>query len=174
MNRSRAVGAILIASGMVVAVAAGLSLAVSVVQGQSVHTTLTNAGLVFIPIAVLVGAGIYQYVRSSRDIEDDADSAMRLQLQMIDLLKSSSEPTRMVDLASQLGVGVSTVGAMMNELIRLRLFSGRVDWQARVVQAIEPAKLRAMSGCINCDEPLHIQESLICPRCGTEYFLPEE
>ena len=171
MNRSRVIGVILIASGIVVAAAAGLSLAFSAVQGQSANTVLTNAGIVFLPIAVLVGAGIYQFVRGSHDIEDDSE--MRQQLQMMDILKTTQEPMRMADLAAQLGVGVENIGTMMNDLIRLKLFSGRVDWQSREVQAINPDTLRSINACVRCGEPLRLHQNTVCPQCGTEYFLPE-
>jgi predicted Zn-ribbon and HTH transcriptional regulator len=174
LNRSRIIGIILIASGMVIAIAAGLSLAIAVSRGQTAGTALSNAGIAFVPIALLVGAGIYQYARGSQEMEDDTDSAMRRQLKLLDILKSNGEPMRLADVASQLGGGgVENVASLLNELIRLRLFSGRVDWQNRVAQALEPNLLRSMTACLNCGEPLHIDQNSVCPRCNTEYFLPE-
>lgn len=172
MNRSRITGIIFIALGLVVAVIAGLWLAVSVSNG--VDSILTNAVIAFVLITLLVGVGIYQFVRGSQDTADDFDSAMRQQRQLVDLLNGSDQPLRMVDLASQLGVGVETVASLLNELIRLRLFSGCVNWQERTVQRVAPAHLRTLSNCANCGQSMNLRQILVCPHCGVEYFLLED
>lgn len=174
MNRSRTIGIILIALGLIIAVIAGLWLAVSVSNGLNTTSAFTNAVIAFVPIGLLVGAGIYQFVRGSQDTEDAFDSAMRRQRELVDLLNASEQPLRMADLAAQLGVGVETIATLLNELIRLKLFSGYVNWQAREVQRITPARLRTLQTCAHCGQPLRLADHLTCPNCSVQYFLLED
>jgi ribosomal protein L32 len=174
MNRSRIIGIVLIALGLIIAVFAGLWLAFNVANGQGASDAFSSAGVLFVPIALLVGVGIYQYARSSREFEDNSDSVMRQQREMMDILRGSTQPQRMTDVAAQLGVGVESVGAMMNELIRLGLFSGCVNWQTRVVQVVDAETLRRLRACANCGESLRIYSHTVCPNCGTEYFFAED
>ncbi|MBZ0290620.1 MAG: hypothetical protein K8I30_23550 [Anaerolineae bacterium] len=166
MNRTLSM--VLIAVGIIVAVGAGLWLAVNAANGAETREVVMNAGLAFVPVALLVGAGIYGLTRGAPEAVSDT----RRQRDMLDLLKDG-QPRPFTELAAVMGIGAGEVRALLNQLIALRIFSGAVNWQAGSVRIIDAAALPAATPCVTCGERLDFmgEERVVCPHCGTEYFL---
>ncbi|MFN8373529.1 MAG: hypothetical protein U0694_11730 [Anaerolineae bacterium] len=167
----RLVGIILTVIGFGVAVIAGLWLAVQVSSGQlEAGGMVLGAGLAFIPVALLVGAGIYLYVRGGAEAKEE--STMRQQRQLMDIVKSRGQVS-VNDLALEMGISVDTVKNMIHDLVGLQVFSGYINWNEGTLYSSEAAKLRDLKQCKNCGGEIKLvgKGVVACPFCGTEYFL---
>ncbi|NWF70683.1 MAG: hypothetical protein HXY40_16485 [Chloroflexi bacterium] len=171
MNTGRVVGIILIISGLVGAVIAGLWLAVSVAAQQlEITGAVLGAGLAFIPVALLCGAGIFLYVRGGAEAAQD--STMRQQRQLLDIVKSRGQ-VKVTDVALEMSLSVDTVKAMVHDLVGLQVFSGYVNWEEGTLYSSEVKNLRDLKQCKNCGGEIKLAGKgvVACPYCGTEYFL---
>jgi hypothetical protein len=171
MGSSRLVGVILTIVGIGVALIAGLWIASQVASGElQTGGALVGAGLAFIPVALLVGFGIYLYVRGGA--QDKEESAMRKQRELLDILKSRGQVS-VSDMAVEMKVPVDAVKRMVHELVGLQVFSGYVNWNEGVLYSQEASQLRSLDKCKNCGGEITLAGKgiVVCKYCGTEYFL---
>jgi hypothetical protein len=171
MNQGRLVGIILIVVGFGITVIAGLWLAVQVSGGSlSAGGALVGAGLAFIPVALLVGFGIFMYVRGGQEAEEE--SSMHQQRQLLDIVKSRGQ-VAVSDLALEMKVNVDTVKSLVHQLVGLQVFSGYVNWEKGIIYSSDAGKLRELDKCKNCGGEIKLvgKGVVTCKFCGTEYFL---
>ncbi|MBL8116298.1 MAG: hypothetical protein JNJ78_02115 [Anaerolineae bacterium] len=171
MNSGRLVGILLIVVGFGIAVIAGLWLALQVsAGGLQAGGAVLGAGIVFIPVAVLVGFGIYMFVRGGKDAEEE--STMQKQRQLLDIVKSRGE-VKVSDLALEMRVSADVVKDMVHQLVGLQVFSGYVNWDKGVIYSADAGNLRDLENCKNCGGEIKLvgKGVVTCKFCGTEYFL---
>jgi len=171
MNSGRLFGIILIVVGFGIAVIAGLWLASQVSGGQlQSGGALVGAGLAFIPVALLVGFGIYMYVQGGKEAE--SESEMQKQRQLLDIVKSRGQ-VAVSDLALEMKTNVDTVKSMVHQLVGLQVFSGYINWDKGILYSSDASNLRELQKCKNCGGEIKLvgKGVVACPFCGTEYFL---
>jgi hypothetical protein len=169
VNTGRLIGIILIVVGFIAAVLAGLWLAAqaSVMQPGGV---ILGAGLAFIPVALLIGFGIFLYVRGGREAVQE--SAMQQQRRLLDILKSRGQVS-VDDMALELGLSMDTVKDLVYQLVGLQVFSGYINWREGTLYSSDASKLRDLERCKNCNGEIVLAGKgvVTCKYCGTEYFL---
>ena len=171
MNSSRLVGIILSVVGLGVALIAGLWIASQVSSGaMSSGGALVGAGLAFIPVALLVGFGLYLFVKGGQ--EAVTESAMQKQRQLLDIVKSRGQ-VAVPDLAIEMSVSADQVKNMVHQLVGLQVFSGYINWDEGVLYSAEASNLRQLDKCKNCGGEINLVGKGVvkCKYCGTEYFL---
>ena len=171
MNTGRLIGIILIVIGFGIAMIAGVFLAFQVSNEQmGVAGALIGAFVAFIPVAVLVGFGIYMFVQGGK--EEAVESTMRKQRELLDIVKSRGQ-VGVSDLALEMNTSVDAVKAMVHELVGLQVFSGYVNWNDGVLYSSEASQLRELTKCKNCGGEITLAGKgvVVCRFCGTEYFL---
>ena len=126
-------GVLLIAAGFILAVVAGLWLALQLAQGMlRADEAAVGAAVVFLPAAALVVFGLYVRVRGRRQIEPP--SATEQQRDLVDLLNQRQQiPVQ--EMAAALGVDEAALHDLVEQLIHLEVFAGYVDWQAGMMYA---------------------------------------
>jgi hypothetical protein len=126
-------GLILIALGFIVAAAAGLWFAVQIVQGTMEPGEAARAAvLLFIPVGALVLAGIYLRTRQKSVVEPE--SMVEKQRHLVDLLNVRGT-VPVSEMAAALQVDEGTLRELVEQLIRLEIFTGQVDWDNGVMYA---------------------------------------
>lgn len=169
MNQGRLIGIILMSVGFGVALLAGLWLAV---QAGDMDTggVVLGAGLAFIPVALFMGAGIYFYVQGGQ--EEEEQSTMRQQRELLDILRSRGQ-VRVEEMAIEMSTSVDEIQNMVHQLVGLQVFSGYVNWKDGVLYSEEASNLRDLSECKKCGGDIELAGKgiVVCPYCGTEYFL---
>lgn len=171
MNQSRLIGIILAVIGFGVAVIAGLFLAVQVSQENlSAGGAVVGAALAFVPVALLVGFGIFMYVKGGEEARED--TAMQKQRQLLDVVRSRGQ-VEVHDLAIEMNTNVDEVRSMVHQLVGLQVFSGYVNWDDGMLFSAEAANLRDLKECERCGAPIELVGKGVvqCKACGTEYFL---
>lgn len=171
MNTGRLIGMILIGIGLGVALLAGLFIAVQTSGGQlRAGGAVLGAGLAFIPVALLVGFGIYMYVQGGQEAAEE--SVMQKQRQLLDILKSRGQVS-VSDMALEMQVSSDTIKNMVHQLVGLQVFSGYANWQNGVLYSSDASQLRELDKCKNCGGEIQLVGKGIatCKYCGTEYFL---
>ncbi|MBC6934299.1 MAG: hypothetical protein DWB42_00495 [Chloroflexi bacterium] len=171
MNTGRLVGIILIIVGFGVAVIAGLWLAFQVSsESLSGGGALVGAGIAFIPVALLVGFGIYMFVQGGKEAEEE--SSMQKQRRLLDIVKSRGQVS-VPDVAMEMQISVEVVKDLVHQLVGLQVFSGYVNWQDGVLYSSDASKLRELEKCKNCGGEISLAGKgvVTCKFCGTEYFL---
>jgi hypothetical protein len=171
VNSGRLIGIILIVAGFGIAVIGGAWLASQVSSGAlEAGGALLGAGLVFVPVAVLAGFGIYNYVQGGKDAV--RESAVQKQRRLLDILKSRGQ-VQVSDMALELGVSASEVESLVHQLVGLQVFSGYANWKDGTLYSAEASALRDLSQCKNCGGEITLAGKGIatCRFCGTEYFL---
>lgn len=172
MNQGRLIGVILIVVGFGVAGIAGLFLAAQVSAGDlTAGGAAVGAGLAFIPVALLVGFGIFLYVKGGQEAEQE--SVMLKQRQLLDILSSRGQ-VGVNEMAIELGVSVDAVKDMVHQLVGLQVFSGYVNWSDGILFSAEAKNLRDLKECEKCGAPIQLvgKGVIACRFCSTEYFLP--
>lgn len=170
MNSSRLVGIILTVVGIGLALIAGLWLASQAASGTSSGGVIIGAGIAFIPVALLVGFGIYLFVRGGTEAEQE--SVMQKQRQLLDILKSRGQ-VGVNDMALEMHVTVEQVQQMVHQLVGLQVFSGYVNWDEGTLYSSDAKQLRELDHCKNCGGEITLAGKgiVVCKYCGTEYFL---
>jgi hypothetical protein len=171
VNAGRLIGIILIVIGFGIAMIAGIWLAFQVSNEQlEAGGAVVGAGLAFIPVAVLVGFGIYMFVQGGK--EEVVESTMRQQRQLLDIVKSRGQ-VGVPELAIEMHVSADTVKSLVHELVGLQVFSGYVNWEDGVLYSSEASQLRELKQCKNCGGEITLAGKgvVVCRFCGTEYFL---
>ncbi len=168
MARIRLIGMILIGIGFLMAVGAGLILAVAVREGRDVLVTSLVA---FVVIAPVVIGGIYFYVRSGEDEEDAGDSLILKQRDLMDLLRADGA-VKVDEAAAALEIEIGLLRELVNQLAELQVFSGY--WVGDTLYTAQADKLRGLTACVNCQNPLQLVSVGVnpCPHCEAVYFLP--
>ncbi|MEQ8677844.1 MAG: hypothetical protein RLP44_11655 [Aggregatilineales bacterium] len=171
MNRGRLSGIILMVIGFGVAALSGLWLAVQA-RGDNLSAggALLGALIVFVPVALLLGFGIYLYTQGGQEIEEE--STMRMQRDLLDILKSRGQ-VRTEEMAIELGVPMNMVQDLVHQLVGLQVFSGYVNWKEGMLYSEDASKLRELDRCKHCGGEIELvgKGVVLCPFCGTEYFL---
>lgn len=171
MNSSRLIGIVLTVIGVGVALLAGLWLATQVGSGGlEAGGAVLGAGLAFIPVALLLGSGVYLFVRGGAEAKEE--SLMQKQRQLLDILKSRGE-VGVTEMALEMNVSVDAVKDMVHQLVGLQVFSGYVNWQDGKLYSAEASSLRELDRCKNCGGEITLAGKgvVVCRFCGTEYFL---
>src|SRR5690606_12781155 len=107
VNTGRLIGIILIGIGLGVAALAGLFIAVQANSGLlEAGGAVLGAGLAFIPVALLVGFGIYMYVQGGQEAAEE--SVMQKQRQLLDILKSRGQVS-VSEMAVEMQVSADTI-----------------------------------------------------------------
>lgn len=167
MNIDRWVGIVLSTVGFVMTAAAGLWLARQVSEGADLGTILINALVVFVPIALVVVAGGYLYLRSRRD--DNPDSFVRKQRDLLDLLHERGK-INFSEAALLLSVPEDAAQEMIQQLISLQVFRGAVNWKEGWVAAPSIYQSNSMI-CPHCGAALQKQGMPVsCAQCETAYY----
>lgn len=172
MNTGRLVGVILIVVGFGIAVIAGLWLALQVsAQQLTAGGAVVGAGIAFIPVALLVGFGIFMFVQGGKEAVEE--SSMQKQRQLLDIVKSRGQVS-VSDLAMEMQVNADTVKNLVHQLVGLQVFSGYINWQDGILYSSDASKLRELDKCKNCGGEINLAGKgiVVCKYCGTEYFLP--
>lgn len=171
MNTGRLVGIILMVVGFAIAVIAGLWLAFQVSNQQMTGGgALVGAGIAFVPVALLVGFGIFMFVQGGKEAEQE--SSMQKQRQLLDIVKSRGE-VAVSDLAMEMRVSVDSVKDMVHQLVGLQVFSGYINWEKGILYSSDAGKLRELDKCRNCGGEIKLigKGVVTCKFCGTEYYL---
>ncbi len=170
MNSARLFGIGLIVVGFGVAVIAGLFLAVQTNDGLESGGLVLGAGIAFIMVTAIVGAGIFLYVKGGQ--ESEVESVMAQQRQLLDILKARGQ-VQVSDMALELQVSSDTVKSLVAQLVGLQVFSGYANWDKGVLYSADAGKLRDLKTCENCGAPIELvgKGVVACKFCGTEYFL---
>ncbi len=172
MNSSRLVGILLLVAGIGVAVIAALWIASQVSAGTlSGGGAATTAGVAFVPVALLVGFGIYMIVQGGAQAKEAGE--MQKQRQLLDILRSRGQVS-VDDMALEMGVPVAQVKNMVHSLVGLQVFSGYINWnEGGILYSAEASSLRELTKCKNCGGEITLAGKGIvaCRFCGTEYFL---
>ncbi len=171
MNTGRLIGIILIIIGFGIAMIAGVWLAFGVSNEQlGIGGALVGAFVAFIPVAVLVGFGIYMFVQGGKEAE--IESTMRKQRELLDIVKSRGQ-IGVSDLALEMNTNMDSVKAMVHELVGLQVFSGYVNWDEGTLYSSEASQLHELTQCKNCGGEIQLAGKgvVVCRFCGTEYFL---
>lgn len=171
MNSSKLIGIVLAIAGFAIALIGGLWMASQVQSGAlQAGGALLGAGLLFIPVALLVGGGIYLLNQGGKEVQ--RTSEMQRQRQVLDIVKSRGQVS-VQDVALEMGVPVSTVKDIVHQLVGLQVFSGYVNWDDGTLYSVDASQLRALDKCKNCGGELRLSGKgvVTCRFCGTEYFL---
>lgn len=171
MNNSKLIGLVLIVVGFGVALIAGLWLAGQMSVGLlEIGGALIGAGLAFIPVALLVGGGIYLFNQGGR--EQKRTSEMQRQRQVLDIVKSRGQVS-VSDLALEMGMNATEVKNIVHQLVGLQVFSGYINWDEGTLFSADASQLRTLDKCKNCGGELRLSGKgvVTCRFCGTEYFL---
>lgn len=172
MNQGRLIGIILMIVGFGIAGLAGLFLAAqsSAEDGLSAGGAIVGAALAFIPVSLLVGFGIFMYVKGGQ--EQEQESIIRKQRELLDILRSRGQ-VGVYDMALEMGVKVEDVKEMVHQLVGLQVFSGYVNWNDGILYSAEASSLRELQECKKCGGKIQLAGKgvIACPFCGMEYFL---
>lgn len=171
MNTGRLIGIVLGVIGFGIAVIAGLWLAFQASQGMDIGGVLIGALLAFVPVALLIGFGVYMYVQGGREAE--RESLISKQRDLLDIVKSRGQ-VPVTDAALELGVSVDQVTEMVHQLVGLQVFSGYVNWEEGTLFSADAKHLRDLDNCEVCGGEITLAGKgvVACKYCGTEYFLP--
>lgn len=171
MNTGRLVGIILIVVGFAIAVIAGLWLALQVSNEQLASGgAVVGAGIAFIPVALLVGFGIYMVVQGGKEAVEESE--MRQQRNLLDIVKSRGQ-VGVTDLALEMNISADKVKDLVHQLVGLQVFSGYINWDEGTLYSSQAAQLRELDKCKNCGGEIQLAGKgvVACRFCGTEYFL---
>ncbi len=168
----RIIGIVLAVGGFILAVLAGLWIASQTSNSIELGNIIVTAMLAFVPVAFLIGLGLYLYTLAGREVYEE--SMVYRQRQLIDILKARGQVS-FSDLAQSLGVSKDQIGEMVSQLLQLQIFSGYVNWSEESLSMTEPSQLQALTQCAVCNYrlPNDKQASWICPQCGAEYVLTQ-
>ncbi len=171
MNTGRLIGVILIVIGLGIAVFGGLFIAVQTSNGLlTAAGALLSAALAFVPVGLLVGFGIFMYVRGGKEAEEE--TVMQKQRQLLDILKSRGQVS-VSDMALEMKLSADTIKDMVHQLVGLQVFSGYANWKDGVLYSSDASHLRELNQCKNCGGEIVLvgRGVATCKYCGTEYFL---
>jgi hypothetical protein len=170
MNSARLLGIILMVAGFGIAVVAGLFLAVQVQNGLTGGGAVVGGGIAFVIVTVLVGAGIFLYVKGGQATAQESE--MQKQRQLLDIVKSRGQ-VDITDLAIEMKSSAESIKQIVHQLVGLGVFSGYVNWDDGTLYSSDARHLRELKNCEKCGAPIELVGKGVvkCKFCGTEYFL---
>ncbi len=171
MGRSRIVGVILFAFGLVVAVAMMAFLVSGRTSGHLGTSGMILGLILMLPlVALLVGAGIYLYFRGAQEAAEFAQ--VEKEKKLLNMVVTRGK-VNISDIAIEMNVPVSQIKDWVYDLVGKGLFSGYVNWDEGVLYSAEASQLKAGQKCPNCGGQLELAGKGVikCPYCGTEIFL---
>lgn len=171
MDRGRLIGISLIVVGVGIAALAGVFLAIQVGDDSlSAGGAVLGAFIVFIPVAIMVGFGLLMIAKAGQEAEQE--TVMRNQRRLLDIVRSRGQ-VGVHEVALEMNVSVDSVKDMVHQLVGLQVFSGYVNWNDGVLYSSDAGQLRDLDRCKRCggDIKLAGKGVVLCPYCGTEYFL---
>ncbi len=168
-GQSRVVGWLVVAGGVILALAAVAWLAGAYADGAlaagGFALGLVLALLVAVPI---VAAGVYLVALGRAESGELADAARTRKLLNMVLTRGK---VRIADAVVELGVPQETVRDILYDAVGRGLFSGYINWPEGVLYAREAAQ--GQQPCPNCGGTIELAGKGVfqCPYCGTELFL---
>ncbi|PJF41657.1 MAG: hypothetical protein D6737_03905 [Chloroflexi bacterium] len=172
VNSGRVVGIILVVVGLGIALIAALFLItqLNAEDGISGGGAAVGAGLAFIPVALFVGFGAFMVFKGGEDAKKHVE--MEKQRKVLDIVKSRGQVT-IDDLALEIDISRDELKAIVHRLVGLQVFDGYINWDVGTLYSEQASHLHELTNCKNCggDIDLAGQGVLVCPWCGTEYFL---
>jgi hypothetical protein len=168
MNTGQKQGALAIALGFILTTIAGLILAFLV---NDTTGLLLSTGIAFLLIAPILGFGIYRYAQSTEEESLILADEMEKPRQLLDILRTQGQAD-IETLSQELGSSHAEIKTMIDDLARLELLSGIVNWDDGIIAMIEPDVLNFLEICKYCQNAITLKGSgrTICPHCGTEYY----
>jgi hypothetical protein len=171
VKSGRIVAFILAGAGLLVLVVGGLWLGGGLAEGNLRLTgALLGVGLMVVLIIPLIGAAIYLFVRSGREVAEDEERADLRKI--LDMVKSRGQ-LPISDLVLELGESRNQVQDKIHSLVGMGVFSGYINWEEGTLYSEEAAGLRDLERCKYCGGEVKFAGKgvMTCPYCGTEYFL---
>ncbi len=171
MGRSRIVGVVLFAFGLLAAVAMMAFLVSGKSSGHLSTSGLLLGIILMLPLVVLpVGAGIYLYFKGAQEAAEFAQ--VEKEKKLLNMVVTRGK-VNISDIAIEMNVPVSQIKDWVYDLVGKGLFSGYVNWDEGVLYSAEASQLKAGQKCPNCGGQLELvgKGVIKCPYCGTEIFL---
>lgn len=171
-SRGKTVGLILVAVGIILAIALGLWLFFAYQENTIEASGAAFGGAIFAGVLVLplVGGGLF-LMKKGADEERDL-SRVREQRKLLDMVKTRGQ-VAVSDLVLELNATTEKVRNDIYDLVGRGLFSGYVDWDKGVLYSVDASALSGQSNCPNCGGKVELAGKGIikCPYCGSEIFL---
>ncbi len=172
MDRGRLIGISLIVVGLGIAAIAGLFLAIQAGADDefSVGGAVLGAFFVFVPVAIMVVFGLLLIAKAGQEAQEE--TVMRNQRRLLDIVSSRGQ-VGVHEVALEMNVSVDSVKEMVHQLVGLQVFSGYVNWNDGVLYSSDAGQLRDLDRCKRCGGDIELAGKgvVVCPYCGTEYFL---
>jgi len=166
---NRLIGIILIVLGVIIGVIAVAFLFTNPAIQPSARI-LGLAIVLIVPVAPLIGVGIYLSVQGRSDAKQQVEAATSRQL--LNMVQSRGS-LPISDAAIELHLSKEQIRAVIYNLVGLGVFNGYINWDKAVLYSSDASKLREMTKCPNCGGEITLAGKGVakCRFCGTEFFL---
>lgn len=175
MNRQRLVGIVLSGIAFTLAGVAGVWLALQLSGGRAFGEVIGSAALALVPITLLVAGGIYLYVRSEQqEEEDNALPLLQIQRDLMTILRERGT-VEVAEVAGQFNVAPEVIREVVDQLVALDLFNGYAHWERGVLQLLTRDQVMDIDRCAVCGSTIDaLGRVTICATCSAEYYLATE
>lgn len=136
MPSNRRYGSVLIGLAFAISALSGLWFATQVTS-SSMSTVWLVAGIVFVIVLIIATMGIYLYIREDVIDDNDVESLVQKQRELVDLLREKHQLS-IQEAAASLGVSPEDVDEMVSQLIELDVFPGRLDQEQGILYHVPP------------------------------------
>ena len=166
---NRLIGIILIVLGLIIGVVAVAWLFTNPSLSSSARI-LGLAVVLIVPVAPLIGVGIYLTVQGGADAKQQVEAAASRQL--LNMVQSHGS-IPISDAALELHETKDQIRAVIYNLVGLGVFNGYINWDKGILYSSEASKLRELTKCPNCGGDITLAGKGVakCRFCGTEFFL---
>jgi ribosomal protein S27AE len=166
---NRLIGILLVVFGAII----GLVAVAWLFTNQDLSSAARILGLavvLIVPVAPMVGGGIYLLVQGTGDAKQQVEAEKARKLLNVVQSKGS---VQISDAALDLQLPVDKVKELIYNLVGLGVFSGYINWDKGTLYSSEASKLRDMKQCPNCGGEITLSGKGVakCKFCGTEFFL---
>jgi hypothetical protein len=164
LNAGQQRGAIAIGIAFVLTAITGIVLSYLAINWET--SALFGVGLLaFLLLAPLFAYGIYTYGRHSQ--EEAPAEEMTIPRQLLELLREKGA----IDIVKlEHDLAVNSIKPIIDDLSRLELFNGIVDWEAGTIALLEPSVIASIENCKHCSKPIDVSRGItVCQNCETEY-----
>jgi DNA-directed RNA polymerase subunit RPC12/RpoP len=165
------VGLILMAAGLLTAVAIGGWLMTGVAAGRlASYGAALGAILGLILVVPLIGVGGYLMFKGVAESREYAE--MEKEKRLLNMVETQGQ-IKISAAALEMRVTRDQVQAYLYDLVGKGLFSGYVNWQEGVLYARQASEIKNSGKCPNCGGALELAGKGVirCPYCGSEIFL---